>query len=452
MFKKIALSTVAATVTAILAAPAGANIGTSRSDSAQAAALLTAADSADAFASDKPEALRPLYRSLFNDGTRNATLNDMRLGVAAMEIGDYARAEQSFDAALEQIETIYANNERAKQARSKFSKEAVKDFKGEPYERAMAYYYRGLLFLRAGDYENARASFLQGEYQTTVGEKEEYASSFPMLDYLAGWSSQCAGDTSRAQELYAVAQKSMPSLRAPSAGDNVLVVGELGSAPIKSAAGKHHELLQFEKANGDSETGVQFQLVADAANTALAAFEAGSVSYEATNRGGRAIQSILDGKAQFKSVTGAIGDAGAVIGTGVAEVGLLQNDSDMATVGLAVGLAGALFRAMADAAKPDADTRAWDNLPDSVHFSTVQRPAGAWQVSATYTGIEKHATASALDAASGKCSLVWMRSKSALAVGEAAPGTQLSAKEVKKLQKKYADTDKAFRTALVTRN
>ncbi|MEC8183119.1 MAG: hypothetical protein VX123_13805 [Pseudomonadota bacterium] len=44
-------------------------------------------------------------------------------------------------------------------ARSNFAREDVKDFKGEPFERAMVFYYLGLSYLALGDFENARASF-----------------------------------------------------------------------------------------------------------------------------------------------------------------------------------------------------------------------------------------------------------------------------------------------------
>src|ERR1700683_4680814 len=118
---------------------------------------------AQQFAADKPPELQPLFNALYVEGEHNAVLNFDYLGLAALEVGDYGVAEKALDAAIERIEAIYADNLSAKKAKSVFSAEKVKDFKGEPYERAMTYFYRGVLYLRVGDYQNARASFLSAE-------------------------------------------------------------------------------------------------------------------------------------------------------------------------------------------------------------------------------------------------------------------------------------------------
>jgi hypothetical protein len=81
---------------------------------------------------------------------------------------------------------------------------------------------------------------------------------------------------------------------------------------------------------------------------------------------------------------------------------------------------------MSEAAKPDADTRAWDNLPDAVQIATTSRPSGEWHIRATFNGQPEQVVAPM--SGTGQCSIVWTRSKAALAVGETAPGTQLSAR------------------------
>ena len=107
---------------------------------------------------------------------------------------------------MDRIEAIYADNAKAEAARSKFTKENAKDFKGEPYERAMAYYYRGLAYLAEGDYENARASFKGGMLQDTLAANEKYNADFASLAFLEGWSSQCMGRKDAAASAFAEAR------------------------------------------------------------------------------------------------------------------------------------------------------------------------------------------------------------------------------------------------------
>ncbi len=110
-------------------------------------------------AEDFDPRLQPVVQQLLQEGDRNFVLNHLRLGVQAMEIGQYDVAAQSFDQALGIITSVYADSESAARARSLWIEEGSKDFRGEPYERAMAFYYRGLLDLMDGEYDTARSSF-----------------------------------------------------------------------------------------------------------------------------------------------------------------------------------------------------------------------------------------------------------------------------------------------------
>ena len=62
--------------------------------------------------------------------------------------------------------------------------------KGEPYERAMVYYYRGLIFLRNGDYENARAederAAVEGHVPAPPGQHGERSREHRMHERLGG--------------------------------------------------------------------------------------------------------------------------------------------------------------------------------------------------------------------------------------------------------------------------
>ena len=148
--------------------------------------------------------------------------------------------------AAERIDAIYANDPNAEKAKSLWSEEAVKDFKGEPYERAMTFYYRGLVRLILNDYDNAQANFRRAEEQTLVSEAETYkSSSFAALTYLAAWATHCAGNADSAANFYSKAASVNSQLVAPSPDDNVLLIGETGQGPSKTGQGQYHEILKM---------------------------------------------------------------------------------------------------------------------------------------------------------------------------------------------------------------
>lgn len=399
-------------------------------------------DEINAYLADKPEPLKPLYRSLFVGGERNAVINFQRLGLAAMDQGLWDDAERAFDGALARIETVYAKNKQAEAARDTFRKEANKDFKGEPYERAMAYYYRGLLYLRDGDYDNARASFRTAEYQDTVSEAEEFQSDFAVMNYLVGWTYHCQGQPESATEAFGFAAATQPDLNAPAAGDRTLLLAEFGRAPIKARAAGQAQKMVFEPAGGSEETGARFVLDDTKVHNTLAA---SSVHTQATTRGGRAIDGILNGKAEFKATTGAVGSA-------LAQTGMMSMLTGDTGGGLGMAGVGMLFSMFSSAAKIDADTRTWDTLPDSINIATAA-PVGADTLAAAkvdYLNGEDtlKSTAPTMAAAAGSCAILWSRSRSDEDVAAAVPGDDAALAAQIARRKPVQLRDKAFRTAL----
>jgi tetratricopeptide (TPR) repeat protein len=381
-----------------------------------------------AYLSDKPARLHPLYATALRQGERNAVLNQMRTGLAALELGEDAAAADAFDLVLQGIEAVYADTEAAAQARSKFVKENAKDFKGEPYERAMAYYYRGLLYLRGGDYENARASFRGGLLQDTLAADEEYAQDFALLAFLDGWASHCNGDPDLAAASFAEAQGYRPELQPPAENHSLLLIAESGRSPIKLATGKHQEAFQFRRGGGLVATRVDFASAGQSQRGVLSE----DVFWQATTRGGREVDQILAGKAQFK-------DGMAVAGSGLMAVGALTalsatnghggtNGSALAA-GVGLVVMGAMAGAVAAATTPAADIRYWDNLPDRVHLATARLDEPMTEATVTFRnpGVHADTDLAAPIVTAGRCSVLWGRTESALAISERAPNSSLKA-------------------------
>lgn len=404
-------------------------------------------DETAAFLADKPDALKPYWQALWTGGERNSVLNFQRLGLAAMEVGEWSTAEKAFDQALLRIETVYAKDKMASRARDVFAKEANKDFKGEPYERSMAYYYRGLLYLRRGDYGNARASFKGAEFQDTVSEQEEFQSDFAAMNYLIGWSARCMGENP--DQDFAAASAVEPALTAPPQNHNVLLIAETGNGPIKAKDGAMREKLVFQAVDGAPERMASFQLApAKGKPMTVAAVPASSVYYQATTRGGRAMDGILKGKAAFKETTGTIGNVGMAVG-----LSMMNQGGDVGGAGLAVAGVGALFSMFSSAAKADADIRYWDQLPDGLQIATTQA-SGDFKPQVRFAAPEGPVDvqpAAMMTGGDQTCRIVWTRSRSAL-VGGDTPGDDLRVRAAVAKRKDVALKDKNFRNSLAELN
>lgn len=142
----------------------------------------------------KPSDLHNLYVSYYLDSEINQVLNLMHLGLYAYQKEYYADAEQVFDKVLLNIESIYGEDKYSEDAKSLWHGEDSKRFIGEPYERALAYYYRGLLYLKNNDFENARASFKGGWLQDARSQNEQFQSDFNIFLILDALSSKLNGD------------------------------------------------------------------------------------------------------------------------------------------------------------------------------------------------------------------------------------------------------------------
>lgn len=364
------------------------------------------------FASTQPQLLQPFFRTLYIEGEHNAVLNFDYLGLAALETGHYGIASRAFDAAITRINAIYADNPSAEKAKSVFAAEKVKDFKGEPYERAMTYFYRGLLYARVGDYENARASFLSAEEQSMMSERESYADTFGLMDFLAGWASHCDGDDARADQFGARASKVQPTPFA-SLSDRVSYVGlaDVGRGPVKYAAGKYQQELAFRPAMPGPIPAASIT----ASNAIVGPTYLGAnIDYQAMTRGGRPVDAILNGKAVWKRSTATAANALAGAGEVATIEGVLNNNSSLEMGGelsMAAGLVSGLFsRAMT----AKADTREWASLPAGIEVATGQLEGTVLPVIAVSSESGGSSSTIPLNVRAGNCAFSWTKVPSLL--------------------------------------
>lgn len=320
----------------------------------------------------KPPELAGAWQAICAGEKRNQVLDHMRAGLAALALGHDDLAEHSFDTALLGIEQVYAETESAEKARSVWHAEAVKDFKGEPYERVMAYYYRGLLYLRRGDWENAQASFKAGILQDTFAELERFRADVASLVWLEGWANRCRGNAATAEGLFAEAGALRGELKPPASDATLLIVAETGQGPSKRAGGANGEKLVVQEG-----LSTNFGLVASVGGKTVAMAEAEDLFFQASTRGGRAADGILAEKASTKQTTKGVAKAAMTAGSLAALNGQSGGGGNQALIGLGLMLAGAIAEAAANSMETAADTRTWDTLPHSIHLAAASLPAGA---------------------------------------------------------------------------
>lgn len=376
----------------------------------------------------KPVSLRPFYAALYQDGEHSAVVNFERLGLAAMELDLLKDAAWAFDRALERIEAVYADNPVAKAARSRYTLEAIKEFKGEPYERAMAYYYRGLLHLMTGDYEDARATFRAAEYQDTVSEDEQFAGDFALMNFLAGWSARCMGQAGSAAEDFKEAAAIDSALVEPPSDRSLLLIGEIGHSPVKTKRGGSNELLVFARSQDQGrDEAAQVRLGQSGAPIALR--DAGDIHFQATTRGGRPIDALLGGKAVAKKN--------------------LANAADLIGASVELGLLGLIPQLLSDKIAPDTDIRMWDTLPDRIVLATAN--GNTDQADFNFTpGSTPIEAVQPVQHSAGRCGIAWSRSRSAARVEAGAPGNDENSRAARAKSVEGVKRDISFRTWLTT--
>jgi hypothetical protein len=300
---------------------------------------------------------------------RDRVLWQYRTAAAALRRGQFDLAKQLLDDSLRTLQGIYGPDPEARKARGYFTPEAKKTFIGEPYERSMAYVYRGLLYWMDGELDNARACFRSAEFEDSDAEKRDYAGDWVLPDYLDGLATaKLGGDGS---EAFKRAKDNSRNVSLPpyAPGANVLFFVEFGAGPTKYATGEYNEQLRFRTAgplilSARIKNGTQEFPVAPTDD----------VNFQATTRGGRVMDHILGNKAVFKSATDIAGNAAIISGAILAS----QHDHDSAAdeVGAGLLVAGVLTKIVSASATPQADIRSWDNLPQFISFATVNLPAG----------------------------------------------------------------------------
>ncbi len=307
---------------------------------------------------------------------RDKVLWQYRTAAAAMRQGKFDVAKPLLDDALLTLQGIYGKDAEARKSRSYFSKEARKTFIGEPYERAMAYIYRGVLYWMDGEPDNARACFRSAEFEDSDADNKDYAGDWVLPDYLDGFATaRLGGDGADA---FKRAKENSRNINLPEYQKkaNVLFFVEFGPGPLKYADGQYDEKLRFT-----TRPSPVLAARIKTGNIDLPVAPTDDLNFQATTRGGRVMDHVLANKAVFKATTSTVGDAALIGGLATAAA---SDHRATQNVGLGIALAGLLTKIVSESATPEADTRTWDNLPQYLSFATASLNPGSHEVTVEF--------------------------------------------------------------------
>src|SRR4051812_5642301 len=227
------------------------------------AALLLAALLGGCAAEKHPEAQRGVNDYFFGDYRRardvlrplaaktdeDYVLNNVRLGSASLVDYDLDEAEAAFYRAYEVINSVNVND-AGRSSAAIFLAEKLKVWKGEPFERAMANFYLGVIYYIQQDYSNARAAFENslfklrdyGQGDVKGDEYKEIESNFSIAYIMLGKCWLKLGNPDKARDMFARVANLRPDLRALTEADrmqrsNVLLIVDYGQGPQKVLQG-----------------------------------------------------------------------------------------------------------------------------------------------------------------------------------------------------------------------
>lgn len=293
-----------------------------------------------------------------------------RTAAAAMRRGQFDVAKPLLDDALARLRGVYGADAEARKSRGLFSKEARKTFIGEPYERSMAYFYRGVLYWRDGELDNARACFRSAEFEDSDAENKEYKGDWVLPDYLDGLATTKLG--SNGEDPFKRAKAVAKNINLPDYQPqaNVLFIVEYGPGPQKYGGGQYGEQLRFRTRGSPV---LSAQIKTGSINLSVAPCD--DLNFQATTRGGRVMDHVLANKAVFKGTTDAVGDVAIMTGAVLAS-GRHHRNSAADEIGAGLIVVGIITKMFSAATTPEADTRQWDNLPQFISFATLKLAPG----------------------------------------------------------------------------
>jgi tetratricopeptide (TPR) repeat protein len=306
---------------------------------------------------DYPKAIE-VFKKKTKKKSKDYVLFNLAVLSAAMGAGDYAVAER---ASLNAQRVMWSDAGKGRGRASLVTSEAVKVFKGEPFEKSMAALYAGIIFFNREDYDNARAAFSKALLSIKQKEKVKHREDFALANLLLAKTFLKLGETDNARIALKRAKARYPNnpvfdlerLRK----EKALFVVELGKAPKKVRKGPGASLTDWKRKKYRERSA---SIRMDGMNLGHVSL-AGDLTHQAKTKG-------WTGKDSVQVTKGVARDA--AVGTAVvAGTMAARGNRTAGWVALGAGL-------FALANQSQADIRQWSLLPDGVFVHSAKMGPG----------------------------------------------------------------------------
>jgi tetratricopeptide (TPR) repeat protein len=288
---------------------------------------------------------------------KDGLLFDLAILSSAVHAGD---AEEVKKVGLRAQQQMWNYEGAGKGTASLISSEAIRIYKGEPFEKSMASMYLGIVYFNEGDYENAKAAFTKAMFASqTKGENSEADFAAPLI--LLAKTYLKLKDQENANIVLKRLQKILPnqhliSLEKISQIKTIAFV-ELGKVASKIRVGPGDSLIGWQRQPYADRDAVLF--IDGQNNDQIRMMDDLKYQAESVDRGG---------KKTIQATKGFLREASAVTAV-IATNEAVKNKNE--TAGW-VALGAGLF-ALAD--QSQADIRQWELLPDRLLLILSTEPA-----------------------------------------------------------------------------
>lgn len=297
-------------------------------------------------------------RKVNKEAITELALMSADLGIVALEKGNIDLSAKSLDIALQIMTSFGGNEKNLKKALSLWGSESMKEFKGEPHERAVVFFWRGLTYLTEGDLDNARACFRSANLEDEYAKDPDQRGNWIVADIMERQCSVWIGDGLE-ESLGDRMRLAYPGVPIPPAlkDTTVVIVFALGYPPLKQAAGYHGSMLAYQRADIGAAGAV---IVPSGQIEPKKAEPMEDIVMQAVCRGQRATDQKLDKMAKTKDNLKRGGDIMEQVGGQLPYIGILFQ------------IGGQAMRGAAAKTKAFADTRSLCSIPSYVAVALMR--------------------------------------------------------------------------------